>query len=368
MRVLCVVGTRPEAIKMAPVILALRAVADTTVLLSSQHTDLVRDALAWFGIAGDRILDIPQHGGRSLAELTAALLTPLDQAIAEIAPDVVMAQGDTTTVMVAAMAAFYRRVPFAHVEAGLRTGDLDAPFPEEFNRIVAGRVAAWHFCPTEGAAENLRREGLPGEILVTGNTVIDALRLTVERDTRPLPDGRRRILLTAHRRENHGAGLDAICDAVLTLTRDFPDLDVVCPVHPNPEVKQRVEARLGAAPRVTLCAPLPYPDLVREMRAATVILTDSGGIQEEAPYLKRPVLVLRETTERPEAVDLGLARLVGTRTADIVAETRRLLTDRVAYEAMRLGPSPYGDGHAAERIIAALLRRPPALVANRTAA
>jgi UDP-N-acetylglucosamine 2-epimerase (non-hydrolysing) len=353
MKVLCVVGTRPEAIKMAPVILAVRDVADTVTLLTGQHTTLAEEALSWFGITADAVFDIPLHD-RTLARLTAELIPRMDAALEQHRPDVVLAQGDTTTVMVTALVAFYRRVAFGHVEAGLRTGDLSAPFPEEYNRVVASRTAAFHFCPTERAVGNLRREGVPGTIVLTGNTVIDALRHTLAKVPERASDGPPRILLTAHRRENHGIGLDAICDAVLRLVADVPGLVVSIPVHPNPEVRRRVEARLSGPDRVHLLPPLRYPDLVAEMRAATVILTDSGGIQEEAPFLGKPVLVLRDVTERPEAVELGLARLVGTDTETIVAATRELLENPAAYAAMTRGGSPYGDGRAARRIVEAL--------------
>jgi len=267
---------------------------------------------------------------------------------------VVIAQGDTTTVMVTAMTAFFLGIKFAHVEAGLRTGDLRAPFPEEFNRLVASRLAAWHFCPTKRAVANLRTEGVdPAQIFLTGNTVIDALRFTLDRLKLPPADVRRRILLTAHRRENQGPQIDAICRAVRAIVDEFADAEFVIPVHPSPAVRRSFEEKLSGHDRVLLLQPLSYPHLVTEMARAYLILTDSGGMQEEAPYLKKPVLVLRRVTERPEAVELGVARVIGTDFEDIVAAVRGLMTDKALYKRMAEGGSPYGDGLAAKRIAAA---------------
>jgi UDP-N-acetylglucosamine 2-epimerase (non-hydrolysing) len=267
-----------------------------------------------------------------------------------------VAQGDTTTVLVAALIAFYAGVPFAHVEAGLRTGNLQAPFPEEFNRVAADRLARWHFCPTRGALANLRAEGIdPARLYLTGNTGIDALRLALER----LPaaaagnSGRRRVLLTAHRRENQGQRMEAICRAVIALVKEFDDIEFAIPVHPSPAVRATFERLRVAHDRVRLLPPLSYPSLVAEMARAHLIVTDSGGIQEEAPFVKKPVLVMRDVTERPEAVELGVARLVGTETTAIVGAVRELLTDPKTYAKMAAGGSPYGDGYAAERISAA---------------
>jgi UDP-N-acetylglucosamine 2-epimerase (non-hydrolysing) len=355
MKFLCVVGTRPEAIKLAPVIMALARHAQVTTLCSGQHTTLVQEALDWFGIAPDIQIALPQED-RTLPMLTGALMEPLERAIGEHRPDVVIAQGDTTTVMATALTAFYLGVPFAHVEAGLRTGDLRAPFPEEFNRVVAGRLAAWHFCPTIRAMDNLRGEGVEhARLFLTGNTVIDALRLTLEKlEMDPAEDsGRRRILLTAHRRENQGSRIDDICRAVVTLVHDFEDIEFVIPVHPSPDVRRSFEALLGDCDRVSLLPPLSYPRLVSEMARAHLILTDSGGIQEEAPFLKKPVLVLRDVTERPEVIELGVARLVGTEAGAVVGAVRELMTDGALYAKMAAGGSPYGDGRAAQRIAAA---------------
>jgi UDP-N-acetylglucosamine 2-epimerase (non-hydrolysing) len=258
-------------------------------------------------------------------------------------------------VLVAALTAFYNDIPFAHVEAGLRTRNLRAPFPEEFNRIAADRLARWHFCPTHGAAANLRADGIdPAHITMTGNTGIDALRLTLERLPSALPNrpSLRRILLTAHRRENQGRRLEAICRAVVALVEEIDDIEFIIPVHSNPEVRATFQRLRMAHERVRLMPPLNYPQFVAEMARAHLIVTDSGGIQEEAPFLKKPVLVMRDVTERPEAVELGVARLVGTETASIVGAVRELLTDEGAYAKMAAGGSPYGDGYAAARISA----------------
>ncbi len=357
MRFLCVVGTRPEAIKLAPVILELARHAHVTTLLSGQHTRLAQEPLEFFGITPDDRIAVTAKS-RTLAKLTAALLVPMERMIAKHTPDVIVAQGDTTTVLVAALSAFYADIPFAHVEAGLRTGNLRAPFPEEFNRLAADRIARWHFCPTRRAVANLRAEGIEAARLYqTGNTGIDALRLALERVAPARArarDGKlRRILLTAHRRENQGVRMEAICRAVVAVVREFADIEFAIPVHPSPAVRATFEQLRVAHARVRLLPPLSYPRLVAEMAQAHLIVTDSGGIQEEAPFLKKPVLVLRDVTERPEAVELGVARLIGTETAAIVGAVRELLTDAAAYATMAAGGSPYGDGHAAERISAA---------------
>jgi UDP-N-acetylglucosamine 2-epimerase (non-hydrolysing) len=279
-------------------------------------------------------------------------MTSFDTHFAAAQPDLVVAQGDTTTVMCAALVCFYRRIPFAHVEAGLRTFDLHNPFPEEFNRVVAGRLARFHFCPTQRAAQNVLAEhAAPTAVHITGNTVIDALQFTTAKLGREARAGRKHeVLLTAHRRENFGAPLANVFRAVIELCAQFPQISLLYPVHPNPNVKKLAYDILGNHPQVTLTEPLSYPNLVQAMQDARFVLTDSGGIQEEAPALGKPVLVLREVTERPEAVELGVAKLVGTDTGAVVAECRRLLTDNAYYEAMARGGSPYGDGRAAERI------------------
>ena len=358
LRIACIVGTRPEAIKMAPVILTLRRQpwANVVVVATAQHRGMLDQVLDLFEIVPDVDLDL-MRTGQGLVDLTARLTTSLDAAFGRIAPDVVLAQGDTTTVMVAALVAFYRRIRFGHVEAGLRTHDLDNPFPEEMNRKVAGILARWHFAPTESSRRNLLAEGTPdAAIHVTGNTVIDAL---LDVAGRPEVDGggatgERLVLVTSHRRENFGAPLESICRAVRRLADANADCRFLYPVHPNPNVRDVAERMLGRHPRIDLVAPLDYAAFVAVMRRATLILTDSGGVQEEAPALGKPVLVLREETERPEAVDAGVVQLVGHDEARIVDTAQRLLDDPAAYAAMAKGVSPYGDGHAAGRIAAVL--------------
>jgi UDP-N-acetylglucosamine 2-epimerase (non-hydrolysing) len=353
LHVVCVIGTRPELIKMAPVVHALAAAPGfrVSVLNSGQHRDLLAPLAQWFGLRFDGDLAVMTEA-QSLARLTSRLMESFDGYLETARPDLVIAQGDTTTVLCAALSCYYRGVPFAHVEAGLRTFDLANPFPEELNRVVADQLARFNFCPTEGAARNLATHGAaPGSVTVTGNTVIDALHFTVGKLEREGAAGRRHdVLLTAHRRENFGAPLESVFAAVRGLVEENPALTVIYPVHPNPAVRGPAHALLGGHPRITLTEPLGYPELVRAMRDARFILTDSGGIQEEAPALGKPVLVLRRATERPEAVDLGVAALVGTETDAILAACRRLLSDPAHYAAMARGVSPYGDGHAAGRI------------------
>lgn len=357
-RVLVVVGTRPEAVKMAPVVHALRgeAWATTRVLATAQHRQLLDQIHAFFGIEPDRDLDL-MRPDQSLADLTARMLTALDPVLGEERPDVVLAQGDTTTVMVAALACFYRRIAFAHVEAGLRTFDKWQPFPEETNRTIVGRLADLHFAPTDRSRQNLLREGVDDDsIHVVGNTVIDALLWTADRvdATRFQPAaGRRLVLVTAHRRENFGAPFESACQGMRRLA-DRGDVELLYPVHPNPNVREVVQRVLAGHPRVRLCDPLDYPDMVAAMKASTLILTDSGGVQEEAPSLGKPVLVLRNTTERPEGVAAGAAKLVGPDAERIVAEATRLLDDESEYRRMATVQNPYGDGTSSTRIAHAL--------------
>jgi len=354
--ILCIVGTRPEGIKMAPLIKALKREpwAKVTVLATAQHRGLLDQVLALFDIQPDVDLDI-MRANQQLPELTARLITALDEKFAGLAPDVVLAQGDTTTVMTAAMVAFYRRIPFGHVEAGLRTHDLDNPFPEEMNRLVAGHLARWHFVPTERSRQNLLSEGISdAKITVTGNTVIDALLEVAAIDWPldvPLDPSKRLVLVTAHRRENFGEPFRAVCRAIRTLVERHADIEVLYPVHPNPNVSAVAHELLGDHPRIRLCAPLDYAPFVEAQKRAYLILTDSGGVQEEAPALGKPVLVMRAETERPEAVDEGVVRLVGTDEERLVAEASRLLDDAQAYRAMARGVSPYGDGKSAQRIV-----------------
>lgn len=354
--IFCVVGTRPECVKMGPVIAALRKQpwARVTVVSTGQHRQLVAQTLGIFGIKPEIDLDLMEPN-QTLASLTARILQRFDPLLAEHAPDLVLAQGDTTTVMAVAMASFYRQILFGHVEAGLRTHDIRNPFPEEFNRVVAGRLASIHFAPTEGAQANLLREGVaPGDVHVTGNTVIDALLDVAARPDLPASYPRnpanRLILLTAHRRENFGQPLRDICAAVRHLHDHFPDVEIVYPVHPNPNVRGVVEPLLSGLERVHLIPPVDYLELCGLLRRCHFALTDSGGIQEEAPALSKPVLVLRAETERPEAVTAGVAALVGTDTATIISEATRVLTDPTYHAALARGASPYGDGHAAGRI------------------
>ena len=352
-KVLCIIGTRPEVIKMAPVILALRAEPGlaVSVLSSGQHRELLVPLLDWFDL---RVND--DMGGmtanQSLSALTARLMQGFETQFASSRPNLVLAQGDTTTVMCAALSCFYLNIPFGHIEAGLRTFDVRNPFPEEFNRVAVGRLARLHFCPTKRAHANVLAEHADGGAThMTGNTVVDALRFTtakLKKQTKKAFD--HDILVTSHRRENIGAPLADICGALLDLCLEFPKLRILYPVHPNPNVRSIVQRLLAGHPQITLADPLDYPDLVAAMQQAKLILTDSGGIQEEAPALAKPVLVLRSVTERPEAVELGVAKLVGTARAVIVAETRRLLLDSAHYTRMARGGSPYGDGCAADRI------------------
>lgn len=359
-RVLNVVGTRPEAVKMAPVILGLRRepeVFDCRVVATAQHRELLDQVLNLFGIRADVDFDIMEEN-QQLPELTARLIPRLDQLLDAEKPDWVLAQGDTTTVFATALACYYRRIRCGHVEAGLRTGNKYFPYPEEINRVLTGQLADLHFAPTRRARENLLAEGVADEkILVTGNPVVDAL-LWVQKQGLAAPAGippdSRLLLLTAHRRENFGKPLEQVFRAVVDLCEKFPDVFVLYPVHPNPNVKTVAEKILGNQPRVKLCAPLSYKEFVAAMAAAYLILSDSGGVQEEAPSLGKPVLVLRDETERPEAMEAGTVRLVGPHREAIVQESTRLLEDEGEYGRMAEAVNPYGDGHAAERICAAL--------------
>lgn len=364
LRVLAVVGTRPEAIKMAPVILALRGRPErflTRVVLTAQHREMSDEVLALFRIRPDHDLDLMKPE-QTLFDTTAGLVKGLERVYRSERPDVVLVQGDTTTTFVGALAAFYLGIRVGHVEAGLRTSDKENPFPEEINRRLTSHVADLHFAPTATARRALLSEGVPdAAIFVTGNTVIDALLMTARElresalDRVPgLDPSRRVVLVTAHRRENWGEPLEAICLALRDIARAHGDVQVVFPVHPNPKVRRTATAVLAREPRVLLLPPLGYRPFVALMKRATIILTDSGGIQEEAPSLGKPVLVLRRKTERPEAVRAGTVRLVGTARARIVAEAVRLLTDRRAYRAMARRRNPYGDGKAAARIVRVL--------------
>jgi UDP-N-acetylglucosamine 2-epimerase (non-hydrolysing) len=366
MKILSVFGTRPEAIKMAPIVrmLAQRSPqVESVVCVTAQHREMLDQVLGLFDIVPDYDLDL-MRPNQSLAALTGLALERLDKVIGEVKPDWVLTQGDTTTAMVASLAAFYHRVKVGHVEAGLRTWDKYQPFPEEVNRRIADTVADLHFAPTDQSRDNLLREGIPSaSIIVTGNTVIDALLDVAARpydwNSGPLaavPRGKRIVLVTAHRRENFGAPLRAICAALRDVASFSPDLQIVYPVHLNPNVREVVHLELGSLPNVSLLPPLDYLPLVHLMKAAELILTDSGGIQEEAPGLGKPVLVLREVTERPEGVAAGTVRLVGTGRQQIRDETWRLLNDPAAYRSMANAVNPYGDGEASRRIIESIVK------------
>jgi UDP-N-acetylglucosamine 2-epimerase (non-hydrolysing) len=355
-RILCVIGTRPEAIKMAPVILALKNEpwAEVRVLATAQHRHMLDQVLNFFNIEPDIDLDI-MRPNQALTTLTARLLLEMDDVLLAEKPDVVLVQGDTTTVMTVALACFYHRIPIGHVEAGLRTWDMQNPFPEEANRVIAGKVARWHFAPTEGSRQNLLREGvMDADIIVTGNTVIDALLIAAAKELEvgiDLDATKRLVLVTSHRRENFGEPFRNICIALRTLAERNADVQILYPVHPNPNVKDVAYELLGSTSNIILCAPLDYAPFVAAMKKAYLIISDSGGVQEEAPALGKPVLVLREETERPEAVEMGVVKLVGANCDRILEEAQCLLDDDGAYQAMARGVSPYGDGLAAERIV-----------------
>jgi UDP-N-acetylglucosamine 2-epimerase (non-hydrolysing) len=368
LRVLSIFGTRPEAVKMAPVIrrLAAEPRVESVVCVTAQHREMLDQVLDLFSIRPDFDLDL-MRPDQPLADLTAALFTGLDPVLHQVRPDWVLIQGDTTSAMAASLLAYYHRARVGHVEAGLRTGDKWQPFPEEINRRVAGAIADLHFAPTEWARQNLLHEGVPPErVIVTGNPVIDALQDVAARPydvTRgplaAIPWERRVILVTAHRRENFGRPLENIFTALRTLAETYPkDIHLVYPVHLNPNVRGPAHRLLGNLPNVSLIEPLDYLPMVHLMKRAYLVVTDSGGLQEEAPALGTPVLVLREVTERPEAIEAGTARLVGTDPATILSETRRLLDDPAARQAMAHAANPYGDGHAAERIVKALVQAP----------
>jgi len=346
-RVLTVFGTRPEAIKLAPVLAAIEGHPrlSSLVCISSQHRDLLPPLLDHFGVLPRHDLDV-MRTDQTLAELTARVLTGVAGVIEQESPDVVVVHGDTTTTLAASLAAFYAGVPIAHVEAGLRTADLRTPFPEELNRRLTDRIAAVHYAPTETAAERLRAEGAT-DVLVTGNTGIDALL----RSIRPGVVPRRSVLVTCHRREVLGERLVGICRALAEIPRRHPGFGVLYPVHPNPTVRRTVHEVLDGVPGVTLCEPMAYPAFVRALQACHLVLTDSGGLQEEAPSLDKPVLVMRDVTERTEGIETGALRLVGTEPSRILAALDEVLGDREVYDRMASAENPYGDGRAAERIV-----------------
>ncbi|MEZ2603662.1 non-hydrolyzing UDP-N-acetylglucosamine 2-epimerase [Kluyvera intermedia] len=369
MKVLTVFGTRPEAIKMAPLVHALAKDPhfEAKVCVTAQHREMLDQVLKLFSIVPDYDLNI-MSPGQGLTEITCRILQGLKPVLESFKPDVVLVHGDTTTTAAASLAAFYQRIPVGHVEAGLRTGDLYSPWPEEANRTMTGHLATYHFAPTENSRQNLLRENLSGKhIYVTGNTVIDALfwvRDRVMKDEKLssellarypfLNNGKKMILVTGHRRESFGQGFEQICHALAHIAANNPDVQIVYPVHLNPNVSEPVNRILGHIDNVILIDPQDYLPFVWLMNHAWLILTDSGGIQEEAPSLGKPVLVMRETTERPEAIDAGTVRLVGTDSQRIVDEVTRLLRDEDEYQRMSRAHNPYGDGQACERILSAL--------------
>jgi UDP-N-acetylglucosamine 2-epimerase (non-hydrolysing) len=357
-KLMVVIGTRPEAIKLAPVVAAIQASswAECELVLTGQHKELIDPLVEQFALPVRHNLQAMLHD-QALAPVTARILEGLDQLIVATQPHAIIGQGDTVSVLAASMAAFFRRVPFAHVEAGLRTGNLHMPFPEEMNRVLTSRMSRWHFAPTDMARGHLLREGVPeADVFVTGNTVIDALQMTLRQAVPALPcrPGREFILITAHRRENHGQPMQDICSAIASLADRRPGLDFIYPVHPNPRVREVAHARLSGRDNVLLIEPCDYPVFCHLMSRARLILSDSGGVQEEAPALGKPVLVLRQETERPEAVLWGCNRLVGTTQASIEQAVDTLLSDTQAYARMAAAGSPYGDGEASQRVLRVL--------------
>ena len=361
-RVFLVIGTRPEAIKMAPVIRACRADnrVEPIVCFTGQHREMLQQVADYFGLEAQVNLDL-MVPNQTLAGLTSRCISQLDEAINEVKPDCVVAQGDTTTVMASSLVAFYQGIDFVHVEAGLRSGDLLSPWPEELNRRIAGLTTRLHCAPTNWARDNLLREGVPAKnIEVTGNTVIDALLWTLQREKRadsPWHEKygwlkeRRMVLITGHRRENFGEGMQQVCTAIRNLAASFTDVAFVYPVHLNPRVRKTVDQELRGLENVYLVEPAPYPEFVWLMDRSALIISDSGGVQEEAPSLKRPVLVTRNNTERPEGVDAGAVELVGTKADKVVERASALLSDAAEYASFQIDSSPYGDGESAQRII-----------------
>lgn len=355
-RVLSVIGTRPEVIKMAPVIKALETepTLESRILSTAQHREMLDQMLQTFNIIPDLDLNIMKEN-QTLPELTARMLLPLTEVLVRENPDFVLGQGDTSTVLMVALACFYQKIPFGHVEAGLRTGDLYNPYPEEMNRVLVSRLATLNFAPTVSAKQNLLLEGYQEKgISITGNTIIDALEMidfeTISLDERIDPE-KRLLLVTAHRRENLGENLLDICRGLKTIVEQNQDVQIYYPVHPNPQVSEIVYRELGKVPQVMLSAPLSYLDFIGIMKRAYFILSDSGGVQEESPALGKPVLVLRETTERPEAVHAGASKLIGTKCEKIVREAQILLSDPKVYQKMVVNRSLFGDGHAAKKIV-----------------
>ncbi len=353
------VGTRPEVIKMAPLILALKEKiwAEVRVLATAQHRDMLDQTLNFFNIEPDIDLDIMQPN-QTLTALTSRVLTGMEDILPVEIPDVVLVQGDTTTVMAVALACFYHKIPIGHIEAGLRTWDLMNPFPEEMNRVMTGKFAQWHFAPTNGSRENLLKEGVAdARITVTGNTVIDALRIVTKKNlslNAGIDSKKRLVLITCHRRENFGEPFKNICNALKVLAKKHPEIQFLYPIHPNPHIKNVAYELLGDISNIILSDPLSYPAFIEAMRSAYLIITDSGGVQEEAPAFGVPVLVLREETERPEAVFEGVVKLIGTKADRIIQEVETVLNNNEAYKEMAHDIFPYGDGFASQRIVKVL--------------
>lgn len=370
-KTLCVFGTRPEAIKMAPLVqaLSLNPAFESKVCVSEQHVQMLHSVLDLFDIVPDFNLSV-MTPNQNLSELTSKILTGLDGVFEQFSPDLIFTHGDTTTCLAAALAAYYHRIPVAHVEAGLRTGDLYLPWPEEINRKLTDAMTTFYLTPTQQARRNLLKEGVAdNQIYVTGNTVIDALFYILSRfEKEPelvaglknqfsfLTPSRRMILVTGHRRESFGEGFEKICLALRTIASKFPDVDIVYPVHLNPNVQEPVYRLLAGQENIHLIAPVDYLPFVYLMKESYCILTDSGGVQEEAPSLGKPVLVMRDKTERPEAIEAGTVRLVGTETGNIVTQVSQLLDDKALYSRMSLAQNPYGDGTASHRIVSCIER------------
>jgi len=367
-KILTIFGTRPEAIKMAMLVKGLNAVPELQhcLCVTAQHREMLDQVLDFFEIKPDYDLNLMKPG-QDLIDITARSLTGLRDVYRDFKPDLVLVHGDTATCFTGALSAFYAGIPVGHIEAGLRTGNLQSPFPEEANRVLVGRIANWHFAPTQRNVDNLRKEGVPSDkIILTGNTVIDSLQyaseqvkgfsnLVTDRKLRQIYEsGQDILLITGHRRENFGDGFIQICDALVEIAKRYPELFLVYPVHLNPNVQEPVYDRLGQVPNIHLTAPLNYPDFVYAMKNSWAILTDSGGVQEEAPGLGKPVLVMRDTTERPEAIEAGTVKLVGANQKEIIKGVVELLDSPELYKQMSIAHNPYGDGKAVSKIVSIL--------------